>query len=151
MRVVRAVEARQHPEPNRDVEKAETHHRETHDGTRTERDPKSVVQRMACSVRSACGCVRRGPHADEARKTGEDSAGKERERHPRVLHLEDVSDDAEHARQGDEDRADDLVLLLEIRDCAGTDVRRDRRHRFCALGFLHHLAEESVSGTERNN
>ena len=133
--------------PERDIEQAEAHDDQSHDGAAAEGDLQAAVERLARRMGRAGRGVGCGLHAEETRKPREEPARQEGEGHPRVLHAGTVGQVGEQKRQGDEDDRDDLVLLAQIGHRPLADMCRDLTHALRALVLtLHPRVEDPRHG-----
>ena len=81
-------------------------------------------------------------NADETGETGEETAGQECERNPRVLDTESISQDSENGCQDKENDDDDLILLLQVCHRSLANILGNFFHCRSALTFFLHLAIE---------
>ena len=136
------IEITQHKKPDGDVEKSETHHNETHHGTRTECHLQSAVKALAGCIGSAGGSVSGSLHAKEACQSREESSREECKRHPWILHLQHVCHKGKHHCEYDENYGHHLILLAQISHGSLSHKLRNLNHSRSTLVLLPHLAEE---------
>ena len=106
---------------------------------------------MAYCVGSTRRSVSSGLHSDEACQSGEETSGKEGERHPRVLDSEAIGQDGEDYGKYYKDYCDDLILLSEVCHRPFAHILRDFFHSYGAFAFFHHLTKEIVGKKQRHN
>ena len=136
--------------PEGNIKQAESHDGKSHNGTAAESDLKTGIERThGCVGRTRRG-VRCGLHADETRQAGEETAGQEGERDPRILYVETIGQDGKDDSQYDENDDHHFVLLTQIRHGAFANVLGNFFHGHRSLALLHHLMEEEP-GKEQGN
>ena len=136
--------------PYRNIQQAESHHRQTHDGTGAEGKLKTGVERAAGGIGSPAGSVGGGLHSDETGQAGEESSGEECKGHPPVLDSETVGKDGKEDGQNDEHDGHHLVLLLEIGHGALADVGGNLTHGGRTLVLLEHPSIEIIGKAQGN-
>ena len=124
-------EAQQH-EPHADVQQAQTHHGEAHDGAGGERHAQALIQAVAAGVGGAAVGLGGDAHAHEAREAGEEAAGQEGEGHEPGQQTAGCHDAQHHDHAGKED-AHHGVLPLQVRVGALADGAGDLAHQRSAL------------------
>ena len=124
-------EAQQH-EPHADVQQAQTHHGEAHDGAGGERHAQALIQTVAAGVGGAAVGLGGDAHAHKAGQAGEEAAGQEREGHEPRQQLAGRHN-AQHHDHADEEHAYHGVLPLQVGVGALADGAGDLAHQRGAL------------------
>ncbi len=78
----------QEAEPKRDVQQSQADHRQTHHGSRTERNLQALIQRVAGPLSRPVAGHRGGTHANPASQTREETTGQKGKRDKLALHLQ---------------------------------------------------------------
>ena len=131
-------------EPENNVKKTEPDNRQPHDRARTERDLKTLVERVLGACRRAARSPGSGFHAAPAGQTREETAREERPGDDLVLNAQAPGQKHQERPDHDEEDSDHLVLLLQIGVGPFTDSGGDRLHFVVPLIGLHHRFEEFV-------
>ena len=137
--------------PDRDVQQTETDDGQTHYGAAAEGDLKAGIERTHRRIGRTGGGVGRRLHPDESGQAGEETAGQEGERHPRILHVEPVRQHRKERGQHDKHDDDDLVLLFQVSHRTFAHILRNLFHRYGPLALLHHLTEENPREQKRHD
>ena len=132
----------QEAEPEGDVQKAQAHDRQAHDGPGTEGHLKALVERFAAARGSSVARQGGGLHPDEAGQTREETAGQKGKRNPFALDVQPEGHDGQQDDDDHEEHGHHLVLLAKVGVSALADVARDFLHFVGALFGLHHREEE---------
>ena len=141
--------AQQH-EPYRDIQQAQTHHGEAHDGAGGKRHPQALVQALATGVGSAAVGFGGDAHAHKAGKAGEESAGQKCEGHKPRQQLAGRHD-AQHHQHAGEENAHHRVLALQVGICTLTDGAGDFAHQRGALVKAQHALACEKRKQERDD
>ena len=141
---VALVEIVQYNKPDGDVEQTETHHRETHHGTRTEGNLQTCIQTLTGSVGRTGRGVGGGLHAEETCQSGEETSREEGKRHPGILYVQAVCHEGKEGTEHHKHDGDDLVLLFQIGHSAIAHIECNFFHTRRTLVGRHHLTEEEV-------
>ena len=151
LRLRRVIEKLEHAPPDGNVQQAQAHHGEAHDGAAAEGNLEAGIEAAHGGIGRTGTGIRGGFHAHETGQAAEETAGEERERNPGVLHAESIRQHGEERGQDNKNNNNNLVLLFEVRHGALSHILCDFLHGRCALAFLHHLTEENPSEKQRNH
>ena len=151
LRVAGVIENFEDAPPDGDVQQAQAHHGEPHHGAAAESNPEAGIEAAHGGVgrtrTGVSGCL----HTHETGQAAEETAGKESERNPGVLHAESIGQNGKQDGQNHENDDYHLVLLFEIGHGALAHVLRNLFHGRGAFAFLHHLAEEKPGEQQGNH
>ena len=151
LRIRRVIENLEHTPPDGNVQQAQAHHGEAHDGAAAEGNFKAGIEAAHGGIGRAGTGIRGGFHAHEAGQAAEKAAREEGKRHPGVLYAKAIGQHGKKRRQDNENNDDNFVLLFEVRHGALSHVLRDFFHGGRAFAFLHHLTEENPGEQQRNH
>ena len=147
-----AAQVLQAEEPQRDVQNAQTHHGEAHDGTGGEGHVQTSVQALMRGVGRAGVGVGGDLHADQAGQHGPDAAGEEREGRDPGEHLSAGGEgyDDQNDEYDSEYLGDRSVLALQVSVGTLTDGSGDLHHLLVTLRVLHDFVTLQQGEDERH-
>ena len=129
----------QQEEPHGDVQQAQAHHGEAHDGAGGESHPQTAVQALRGGLCSTGIGFGGDLHADEASQHGPDTTGEEGEGGKLGQHVPSAAEGDD--QQDHEDHSEHLghcgVLMLQIGVGTLTDGSGELLHLFGAFGIAH--------------
>ena len=137
--------------PERYIKQTKANHDQSHHRTAAESHSQSGIQRTAGCIGSTRRSVCSRLHAQKAGESGEESSGKESNRHPGVLHSETVCHNGEKDNQPQKYPAHNLVLLAKVRHSTFAHSSGNLNHLRRTLTLFHHLTMEIPGKTKCHN
>ncbi len=140
----------QESKPQCDVNQPQADDGQAHDGPRTEGDLQTLIQRLLSARCGSAARPRGGPHAKPSSQAREKATRQKCERHEFALHLQDKGGDREQNDDHKKERANNFVLLFQIRVRTFANIARDLDHACVAFIGGHHRFVKQKGLDERH-